>query len=88
MAAFVQVLLAAGLVMALSDIKSLTVDQFMEVLRNEGYDDSIIQNFADNQISGDAFLKLKENHLKELVPIIGVRLSIGELLERAKKVQC
>ena len=53
MAAFMQVLLAAGLVMALSGIKSLTVDQFMEVLRNEGYDDSIIQNFADNQISGD-----------------------------------
>ena len=65
MATFVQVLLAAGLVMASSDMKSLTVDQFTEVLRNEGYDDSIVQNFADNQISGDAFLKLKENHLKE-----------------------
>ena len=65
MATFVQVLLAAGLVMASSDMKSLTVDQFTEVLRNEGYDDSIVQNFADNQISEDAFLKLKENHLKE-----------------------
>lgn len=41
-------ILEAGLIMALSDIKSLSVDHFVEVLRNEGYDDSIVQNFADN----------------------------------------
>lgn len=65
--------MVAGVVMALSEIKSLNVEQFLELLRKEGYDDAVVQNFAENQISGSAFLKLKENHLKELVPIIGVR---------------
>jgi len=70
-----------------SDIKSLNVEQFSEVLSKEGYDDSVVQNFAENQISGSAFLKLKEHHLKELVPVIGVRLSIAEMLEKARKVR-
>lgn len=78
----------AGSVMAdFSDIKSLGVDQFAEMLKNEGYDDCVVQKFVENQISGSIFLKLQEHHLKELVPVIGVRLSIGELLTKARKVR-
>ena len=64
----------------------LNVEEFADYLEDEGYEASIIRSFTDNRISGAAFLKLKENHLKELVPIIGVRLSISELLEKAKQV--
>lgn len=62
------------------------MEQFAEVLKNEGYDDFVVQNFVENQISGSTFLKLQEHHLKEMVPVIGVRLSIEELLSKAKKV--
>ena len=64
----------------------LNVEEFADYLEDEGYEASVIRSFTDNRISGAAFLKLKENHLKELVPIIGVRLSISELLEKAKQV--
>lgn len=64
----------------------LSVEEFTKFLKESGYEKEVVKKFIENKISGAAFLKLKEHHLKELVPVIGLRLSILELLDNVTQV--
>lgn len=46
----------------------------------------IASNFVTNRVSGSAFLKLTEEDLKDLVPIIGVRTEIRDILSQVCQV--
>ena len=55
------------------NIRDLNVEEFADYLRGEGISSEVLSNFAINRISGTAFIKLTEDDLKDLIPIIGVR---------------
>ena len=52
---------------------SLSVEDLQAFLLEKGIWSEIASNFVTNRVSGSAFLKLIEEDLKDLVPIIGVR---------------
>jgi len=66
-------------------LKDSSYDDFGEFLEAEGAHEDIIRTFLDNRISGEAFLSLEEDDLKELVPVIGDRIFVKKLLQQAQK---
>jgi len=66
-------------------LKDLSYDDFGKFLEAEGAHEDIIRTFLDNRISGEAFLSLEEDDLKELVPIMGDRIFVKKLLQQARK---
>lgn len=73
--------------MAESCISQLSIEDFAEYLLDRGFDLSVVNSFEENRISGDAFLQLTDDDLKELVPLIGVRVNVRKLLQSARQVQ-
>ena len=69
-----------------SCIPQLDVEDFSEYLLDRGFDATVVKAFEENRISGDLFVKLTDDDLKELVPLIGVRLGVRELLHSARQV--
>ena len=67
-------------------ISQLSIEDFAEYLLDRGFNATVAKSFEENQISGAAFLNLSNDDLKELVPLIGVRLGIRELLQSARQV--
>ena len=65
--------------MALSDEEGV-----VEYLLNNGVCAEVGANFKKNLVTGEAFLALTEEDLKELVAPIGVRTKIRELLKKLK----
>ena len=63
-----------------SSLVDLTVDEFEEYLATKGFSEDVVRNFGRNRVTGAAFLLLTEDDLRELVPLIGERTSIRELL--------
>ena len=70
-----------------NDLVELSVDDFGEYLRESGIDDDVAITFEQNKISGAAFLQLTEEDLKELVPLLGARLQVRQLLREAVQVR-
>jgi len=66
-------------------LKDLSCDDFSEFLEAEGAHEDIVRAFSDNRISGEAFLSLEEEDLKELVPVVGDRIFVKKLLQQARK---
>ena len=59
----------------------LTVEEFEEHLEDEGLSDEVVENFQRNCVMEAAFLQLTEDGLRELVPLIGERTVVRELLK-------
>ena len=73
--------------MALSfSIEDATVSQIGDYLLERGISDDVVDNFHRNQICGQAFLNLTDEDVKELVPPIGIRIKIREILRQHQKV--
>lgn len=66
-------------------LKLLNCEELSEVLESQGVHGDIVAAFSNNRISGEAFLNLTEDDLKELLPIIGDRIYIRGLLQNARK---
>lgn len=69
-------------------IKDLNVEDFGDFLLQKGVHEDIASLFVNNRITGVLFLKLSEEDLKELIPTIGDRIVVKELLRDASKVTC
>ena len=63
-------------------VEVLDCEGFAHFLETKGLHKDIVSVFVDNRICRQAFLALTED-LKELVPIIGNRVHVREILQRA-----
>ena len=61
-----------------------TADLFC-LLEEAGVHEDVTRSFTENRINGMGFLSLTEEDLKELVPVIGDRISVRKLKENFKK---
>ena len=50
-------------------------------------DGELVQRFSKNKICGCTFLSLTEEDLKELLPVIGERVRVRQLLKEIKQVR-
>ena len=55
-------------------------------MAEEGIHEDIIAAFVANRICESTFLKLNEEDLKELIPLIGDRIRVRELQNKAREV--
>lgn len=67
-------------------IKDLNVEDFSEFLLEKGVHEEVASLFVSNRISGSIFLKLSEGDLKEIIPTIGDRILVKELLNQVSQV--
>lgn len=70
----------------MEEFEKLTVSDLVEFLEEQGISSKTLQNFNSNMVSGLALTALDDSELKELVPIIGDRAAIRNLLNKLKKV--
>ena len=61
-------------------------DDFAAFLTSEGLHDDVVTKIIDNRVTSALFIELSEDDLKELAPVIGDRMALRKVLERAKKV--
>ena len=66
-------------------IETLSKTALKRVLIQKGVIEHIADNFFKNEVTGEAFLKLSEDDIKELCPLIGVRPLIRDIM-RLKEV--
>lgn len=69
----------------LKSVKLLNCEDFTEFLEAEGAHEDVVTSFLNNRISGEAFINLSEEDLKELAPAIGDRVFVRELLRKARE---
>ena len=58
-------------------IPQLDVEEFSEYLLDRGFDATVTRAFEENRISGAVFVKLTDDDLKELVPLIDWSTSVN-----------
>ena len=63
-----------------SSIADFTVDEVEEYLEEKGISNDVVINFGRNRVTVAAFLRLTEDNLRELVPLIGERTAVRKLL--------
>lgn len=63
-------------------LSNYDVDELSDFLLDEGVAIDTAKEFERNKIGGKAFLNLTEEDLKELVPLIGLRASIRDILKK------
>ncbi len=65
------------------------MEGFEEYLEDKGVSGEVVENFRRNRVTGAAFLQLTrtEDDLRELVPLIGERTVVRELLKQSKPVR-
>ncbi len=59
------------------------MEDFCDYFKENGFDDEVVESFRRNAISRTTFLLL-EGDLKELVPMMGSRAKVWELLRTLK----
>ena len=65
------------------------VDDVCDYLEEKGFHSDIVTSFHRNRMSGATFLELSEDDLKDLVPVIGDRVTVRSgLLVELREVQC
>lgn len=57
----------------------LDVDALVDVLEAKGVPLEVAQNFRNHEINGEAFLMMTDDHLKEVAPKIGDRITLQKL---------
>ena len=74
--------------MDFSEFNSLSIEQLGEYLENKGVSNEAILRLEENKVSGLAMLLVDEVELKELLPTIGDRAIVKNLLKelRSNKV--
>ena len=68
----------------MAEMSAVDVEEFCDYLKEKGFDDDVVEHFWCNAVSLTTFLLLEEVDLKELVPMIGNRVKIRELLRTLK----
>ena len=63
-----------------------SVEDLAEYLLLRKVRTGLVNNFKTNLVNGAAFLQLTEEDLKELVPLVGERVLIRQLLKQSKLV--
>lgn len=66
-------------------LSSFDIDELSDFLLDEGVDVGTVKEFQRNKICGKAFLNLAEEDLKELIPLIGVRATIRDILNKVSQ---
>ena len=72
--------LAMDLQATKEEIASYSSEQLCEFLSKQGVDDDALPIFRQQRIRGADFINLKDDELKELFPIMGIRLSVARLV--------
>ena len=70
----------------MASLADFTVDELVDYLEAKGVSEGVVRNFETNRVSGNAFLRLTEDDLRELAPLIGERTNVRELLKQSKQV--
>ena len=70
----------------LSTMEGFTTTQVKEYLLEKEIPEDVADNFFNNMICGQAFLKLNEDDVKELAPLIGIRTKIRGIIKEHQKV--
>ena len=70
----------------MASIEDFTVDELVDYLEAKGVSEGVTLNFKTNRVSGAAFLRLTEDDLRELAPLVGERTNVRELLKQSKQV--
>lgn len=68
------------------DVKGLSIEELASFLRDNSVSEEAIALFRDNKVSGQALLLVDDGELKELMPTIGDRAIVRNLLSKIKKV--
>ncbi len=61
-------------------ISSLSVEDLCHYLVDQKQHADVVSAMQDNRITGNDFLELSKDQLKELFPILGTRMSVARLL--------
>lgn len=72
--------------MTMERLEDFSCDLLAEFLEEKGLHQDIISAIIRNRISGPVFLALSEEDIKELLPVIGDRVSLRKVLMDAHKV--
>ena len=72
--------------MGKEDVEKYDFQQLLYYLLSRGIREEVTEIFQANLINGEAFLYLSEEDLKELLPIIGDRILIRNLLKKLHEV--
>ena len=70
----------------MEDFKAFSVSGLRAFLAGEGISIKTLENFSSNMVSGLAMTLLDEAEIKELVPIIGDRAILRNILMKLKQV--
>lgn len=62
------------------------IDDLNDYLLEKGISVNIAEEFHHNKVCGAAFLSLTEEDLRELVPLVGVRTTIWNLLIKVSRI--
>lgn len=69
-----------------ADVAKYDCQQLSDYLLSSGIREEATGAFQANMINGDAFFSLLEDELKELLPVIGDRILIRNLLKKLREV--
>ena len=58
--------------------------ELCDYLDGKGLDPKAVDTVRQNRLSRARFLELSKEHLKELLPVVGDRISVSKLLESLK----
>lgn len=70
------------------DVPGYDASELGEYLVDQGVCTEVVLNFEKNHVTGQSFLKLSEDDLKELVRPVGVRPVIRDILKKVNHVSC
>lgn len=65
-------------------VEPLSHEEFGDFLLERGFHENVASLFVSQRVSGAGFLKISEDELKELIPIIGDRILVRELLRECQ----
>lgn len=60
--------------------------ELADYLLDQGVCTEVASNFEKNQVTGQAFLKLTEDDLRELVRPVGLRMKIRDIMKKVSHV--
>ena len=67
------------------EFKEQTTEDFTSYLERQGLSSDIVDVITKNRLTAATFLELSSEHLKELFPIVGDRISVSKLLQDIKQ---
>jgi len=65
-------------------MEKLDAREFADFLLERGVHEDAAAAFLSNRISGENFLSISEDDLKDLLPVIGDRITIRKILQEFK----